>query len=1045
MPRFPIIDQLLIDWFDHKSQGVLGFDLFQIFGFAPPFTPISLPDTTVQVPDGSPLHYYLKIDGVVGDVTDKYYKGAFTVDGFNFGETSPNSIGSGAGTGKATFTPLTVDISSLSGLAPLFGDAVSGKVLKSAELVGVDTNGEAVYDIKLTNAQLTSFENTPGGNGVETALTFDFQKVTLTDHKVSVDGELGQPETTTINGAHFAPGTVSLSDKTAPVPDGSPLHYYLKIDGVVGDVTDKYYKGAFTVDGFNFGETSPNSIGSGAGTGKATFTPLTVDISSLSGLAPLFGDAVSGKVLKSAELVGVDTNGEAVYDIKLTNAQLTSFENTPGGNGVETALTFDFQKVTLTDHKVSVDGELGQPETTTINGAHFAPGTVSLSDKTAPVPDGSPLHYYLKIDGVVGDVTDKYYKGAFTVDGFNFGETSPNSIGSGAGTGKATFTPLTVDISSLSGLAPLFGDAVSGKVLKSAELVGVDTNGEAVYDIKLTNAQLTSFENTPGGNGVETALTFDFQKVTLTDHKVSVDGELGQPETTTINGAHFAPGTVSLSDKTAPVPDGSPLHYYLKIDGVVGDVTDKYYKGAFTVDGFNFGETSPNSIGSGAGTGKATFTPLTVDISSLSGLAPLFGDAVSGKVLKSAELVGVDTNGEAVYDIKLTNAQLTSFENTPGGNGVETALTFDFQKVTLTDHKVSVDGELGQPETTTINGAHFAPGTVSLSDKTAPVPDGSPLHYYLKIDGVVGDVTDKYYKGAFTVDGFNFGETSPNSIGSGAGTGKATFTPLTVDISSLSGLAPLFGDAVSGKVLKSAELVGVDTNGEAVYDIKLTNAQLTSFENTPGGNGVETALTFDFQKVTLTDHKVSVDGELGQPETTTINGAHFAPGTVSLSDKTAPVPDGSPLHYYLKIDGVVGDVTDKYYKGAFTVDGFNFGETSPNSIGSGAGTGKATFTPLTVDISSLSGLAPLFGDAVSGKVLKSAELVGVDTNGEAVYDIKLTNAVALMVQMGAGLQGVDTSIAFEFQKITVTDHGMTNDGTIAPSQIASFTTHSFLA
>jgi len=93
----------------------------------------------------------------------------------------------------------------------------------------------------------------------------------------------------------------------------------------------------------------------------------------------------------------------------------------------------------------------------------------------------------------------------------------------------------------------------------------------------------------------------------------------------------------------------------------------------------------------------------------------------------------------------------------------------------------------------------------------------------------------------------------------------------------------------------------------------------------------------------------------------------------------------------------------------------------------GAAAGRATFSPLTVDISSLVGLAPLLADEVSGRSIKSVELIGVTNEGnQAVYDLKLSTAVALMVQTTAGLHGIDATVAFDFQKVSLTDHGVTS-------------------
>src|SRR4029077_7280746 len=97
-----------------------------------------------------------------------------------------------------TFSPLTVDVHSLSGLAALFSDAAKGTNLGTVELAAVDTiKGQSlkVYDIKLSDVFLTGFENDPGPNGVETALAFDFGKITVTDQPPGRKGRPALPQT----------------------------------------------------------------------------------------------------------------------------------------------------------------------------------------------------------------------------------------------------------------------------------------------------------------------------------------------------------------------------------------------------------------------------------------------------------------------------------------------------------------------------------------------------------------------------------------------------------------------------------------------------------------------------------------------------------------------------------------------------------------------------------------------------------------------------------------------------------------------------------
>src|SRR6185437_10282464 len=142
MARFQNIDPVLRELFDLKIRDF--FNDFQLFGFGSKLlgpSEVPLLPADVQVPQSSSLDYFLKIDGITGDSTDAQHKGAFAVDGFSFGSTDAvSALGSGARAGRATFSPLTVDVSSLVGLAPLLVDEASGKVIESVDLTGATNN-----------------------------------------------------------------------------------------------------------------------------------------------------------------------------------------------------------------------------------------------------------------------------------------------------------------------------------------------------------------------------------------------------------------------------------------------------------------------------------------------------------------------------------------------------------------------------------------------------------------------------------------------------------------------------------------------------------------------------------------------------------------------------------------------------------------------------------------------------------------------------------------------------------------------------------------
>ena len=452
------------------------------------------------------------------------------------------------------------------------------------------------------------------------------------------------------------------------MPANSTLQYFIKVNGVTGDATLKGFEGWFAVDAFDWGVQNTTSIGQrdrrrGRRAQRRRSPPLTVDIHSLSGLASLFGDAARGENLGTVELAAVDSvKGQTlkVYDIKLSDVVLGGFENDPGPNGVETALAFDFAKVAVTVQPQTNKGNLGPPQTvdfgltattdavaSDIAASAVSTTTVPLESAATPVPANSPLQRPHQGRWRDRRRDPQGVSRAVCVDaGFDWGVQNSETIGSatgGAGAGKATFSPLTVDIHSLSGLASLFGDAARGENLGTVELAAVDTiKGQSlkVYDVKLSNVLVDSFENTPGADGVETALTFDFAKVAVTVQPQTNKGSLGPPQTVDFGlaavddrcGGHERhrrqrgqppPRRPPRSPAATLVPANSPLQYFIKVDGVTGDADRQGLRGLVrgrqpSIWGVQNATTMGSARRTGAGAGRPLFSPLSVDIHSLS-------------------------------------------------------------------------------------------------------------------------------------------------------------------------------------------------------------------------------------------------------------------------------------------------------------------------------------------------------------------------------------------------------------------------------------------
>jgi type VI protein secretion system component Hcp len=840
--------------------------------------------------DGPALTYLVKIDGVTGDSTVEGYEGYFTVDEFTFNElTRLANGGRGAGAGKAQFDPLMVDIAGLSpGLVTLLKDAASGKHIPSVELVGLQSAGEGapqkVYDLKLNNVTVAGYA---ADSGHGRAIAFDYTKLTETIKGQNPDGSLNAGQTFAFNlanGGTISPVNHNALAALAHSHEGPALTYLLKVDGVTGDSTIDGFAGYFTVDEFTFNElTRLANGGSGAGAGRAQFDPLMVDIAGLSpGLVTLLKDAASGKRIPSVELVGLQVGEGApqkVYDLKLNNVTVAGYA---ADGGHDTAIAFDYTKVSETIKGQNPDGSLNAGNTVAFNvtSGNTAVNHNALAAFAHSHHDGPALTYLLKVDGAAGDSTIGGYEGYFSVDEFTFNElTRLATAGGGAGAGKALFDPLMVDIAGLpSGLVTLLKDAASGKHIPSVELVGLQVGEGApqkVYDLKLNNVTVAGFA---ADGGHDTAVAFDYTRVTETIKGHNPDGSLDAGKTASFNvtGGNTPVNHDALA-AFAHAHDAPPLTYLLKVDGVTGDSTIDGYEGYFTVDEFTFNElTRLATASSGAGAGKALFDLLMVDIAGLSpGLVTLLKDAATGKHIPSVELVGLhigEGTPQKVYDLTLNNVTVAGYA---ADGGHDTAVAFDYTKLTETIKGQNPDGSLDAGKTVSVavtNGN--TPVSHDALAAFAHSHESPSLTYLLKVDGATGDSTVDGYKGYFAVDEFTFDELTrlANGGGGGAGTGKAQFDPLTVDIAGVSpGLVTLLKDAATGKHILSLELVGLQVGEGApqkVYDLTLNNVTVAGYA---ADGGHDTAVAFDYTKLTETIKGQNPDGSLNAGHTFSVN------------------------------------------------------------------------------------------------------------------------------------------------------------------------------
>lgn len=160
--------------------------------------PLALAALTPMAAKGAAVDYFLKLDGIEGESTDKVHSKEIVLDSFSFGMTQAVSAvpgtGGAGGAGKVTFadTAITARISKVS--PQLYLNAAGGTKIKSA-LISVrrpsDRSGGDFYTVKLEDVLLTSLKT--GGNSGDTpteTVTMNFGKVTWTYRPQKADGSL---------------------------------------------------------------------------------------------------------------------------------------------------------------------------------------------------------------------------------------------------------------------------------------------------------------------------------------------------------------------------------------------------------------------------------------------------------------------------------------------------------------------------------------------------------------------------------------------------------------------------------------------------------------------------------------------------------------------------------------------------------------------------------------------------------------------------------------------------------------------------------------
>jgi type VI secretion system secreted protein Hcp len=139
------------------------------------------------------VDYFLKIDGIPGESSDRRHKGEIVLDSFSLGETnSGGSVTGGGGSGKVSFQDFHFTAKFSKASPKLMLSCATGVHIPSAILTGRKAGGFEFLFIKLRDVLVSSFQTGESGNTVpEDAVSLAFAKIEVDYKEQKATGSLG--------------------------------------------------------------------------------------------------------------------------------------------------------------------------------------------------------------------------------------------------------------------------------------------------------------------------------------------------------------------------------------------------------------------------------------------------------------------------------------------------------------------------------------------------------------------------------------------------------------------------------------------------------------------------------------------------------------------------------------------------------------------------------------------------------------------------------------------------------------------------------------
>ena len=165
-------------------------------------------------------------------------------------------------------------------------------------------------------------------------------------------------------GAAGLTATARAATGAAPATPGEPVgdQYFLKIDGITGDVTQKGLEGFVKIEDFRLGASRVAT--NGAAAGKAKEAQLHFDAPSSIASPLLMLDVVNGKTLKSGAVFVADANNNIFIKMDLVDVLVSSYEIIAVDQAQPTdQASLSFGKIKFAFYPQNADGFPGTPVT----------------------------------------------------------------------------------------------------------------------------------------------------------------------------------------------------------------------------------------------------------------------------------------------------------------------------------------------------------------------------------------------------------------------------------------------------------------------------------------------------------------------------------------------------------------------------------------------------------------------------------------------------------------------------------------------------------